>query len=311
MAKSRKDLLLAKRRVLAMLPFIIINYTFAIIMLVFSAIAYYRIYSVNDDYQISQDTDLIDKNNGINDQKCNEYIGNILNGEFNKNFTLIFELDIKHGKNDVTLEKFIDSVSVGFAFSITAVLFLTIFLIISIIFFFKYVKPSDEVIKANPEHLSNRNHWITTCFMIFKIVSIILIEIYLVISSIISASYQSDVFDNVHYYYDICLVDEELKQKFKKEYEYCWGLNSKLAVFYIFTSLFVFIDIISIVIAILSKNYNVWTLILNKISRGKYKYEEVDINKGFIVPQASVVKDDEAPEEDLIGAINEADDDNQ
>lgn len=308
MAKSRKDLLLAKRRVLAMLPFICINFSFAIIMIVFSSIAYYRVYTINDDYQINSTYIEEDIYSLSADPECKVYIENIEDKErqFNKNFTRIFKLDEEKGDNKVTLEKFIDSISVSFAFSITAVLFLTIFLIMSIVFYFKYAKPSDEVIKANPEHLSNRNHWITTCFMIFKIVSIILIEIYLVISSLISISYQSDVFDNVHYYYENCL--KEKKDKFKKEYKYCWGLNSKLAVFYIFTALFVFVDIISIIIATLSKNYNVWSFILNKITRGKYEYEEVDINKGFIIPQASVVKDDESPEEDLIGAINEADD---
>ena len=307
MAKSRKDLLLAKRRVLAMLPFICINFSFAIIMLVFSAIAYYRVYKINDDYLIqpyhyignAKNSDCLDRI-----KKINEF-------SYNSNFTQIFDLDKDHGKNDVTLEKFIDSISVGFAFSITAVLFLTIFLIMSIVFYFKYVIPSDEVIKANPEHLSNRNHWVTTCFMIFKIVSIILIEIYIVISSLISISYQSDVFDPVHEYYEDCLENETIKKKFKKDYEYCWGIESKLNVFYTFVFLFVFVDIISIVIVTLSKNYNVWSFILNKISRGKYEYEEIDINKGFIVPQASVVKDDETPEEDLIGAINEADDDLQ
>ena len=307
MAKSRKDLLLAKRRVLAMLPFICINFSFAIIMLVFSAIAYYRVYKINDDYLIqpyhyignAKNSDCLDRI-----KKINEF-------SYNSNFTQIFDLDKDHGKNDVTLEKFIDSISVGFAFSITAVLFLTIFLIMSIVFYFKYVIPSDEVIKANPEHLSNRNHWVTTCFMIFKIVSIILIEIYIVISSLISISYQSDVFDPVHEYYEDCIENETIKKKFKKDYEYCWGIESKLNVFYTFVFLFVFVDIISIVIVTLSKNYNVWSFILNKISRGKYEYEEIDINKGFIVPQASVVKDDETPEEDLIGAINEADDDLQ
>ena len=309
MAKSRKDLLLAKRRVLAMLPFICINFSFAIIMLIFSAIAYYRLYTINDDYQIEPDDF---KEKFTSETKCFVFRNNMINPIFEKNFTLIFELDKEHGENEVTLEKFIDSVSVGFAFSITAVLFLTIFLIMSIVFYFKYATPSDEVIKANPEHLSNRNHWVTTCFMIFKIVSIILIEIYLVISSLISISYQSDVFDPVHDYYENCFKsDEELKKEFKTEYEYCWGIESKLNVFYTFTYLFVFVDIISIIIVTLSKNYNVWSFILSKISRGKYEYEEIDVNKGFIIPQASVVKDDEAPEEDLIGAINEADDDLQ
>lgn len=305
MAKSRKDLLLAKRRVLSMLPFICINFVFSIVMIVFSSIAYYRVYTINDEYTILPNAFRMNES----EEECDVYIKNINNPYFQNNFTQIFKLDQIHGKNDVTLEKFIDSISVGFAFSITAVLFLGIFLIISVIFYFKYVKPSDEVIKANPEHLSNRNHWVTTCFMIFKIVSIILIEIYLVISSLISISYQSDIFDPVHFYYKTCLFEEKEKEKFKNEYEYCWGLNSKLAIFYIFTGLFVFTDIISIIFATLSKNYNVWSFLLNKISRGKYEYEEVDINKGFIVPQASVVKDDETPEEDLIGAINEADDD--
>ena len=309
MAKSRKDLLLAKRRVLAMLPFICINFAFTIVMIVFSAIAYYRVTTINDDYTILPNDFSVDNTKNIS-EKCNKYQSNIRSLKYQHNFTQIFELDINHGENDATLEKFIDSISVGFAFSITAVIFLSIFLILSIIFYFKYVKPSDEVIKANPEHIASRNHWITTCFMIFKIVSIILIEIYLVISSLISISYQSDIFDPVHYYHENCLFNEE-KQRFKEKYEYCWGLNSKLGIFYLFTGLFVITDIISVIFAALSKNYNVWSFLLHKISRGKYEYEEVDINKGFIIPQASVVKDDETPEEDLIGAINEADDDNQ
>ena len=69
------------------------------------------------------------------------------------------------------------------------------------------------------------------------------------------------------------------KKIFKKEYEYCWGIESKLNVFYTFTYLFVFVDIISIIIVTLSKNYNVWSFILNKISRGKYEYEEIDIKE--------------------------------
>ena len=172
MAKSRKDLLLAKRRVLAMLPFICINFSFAIIMIVFSSIAYYRVYTINDDYQINSTYIEEDIYSLSAEQSCQKYKNHILgiDGNYNDNFTLIFELDKEQGDNKVTLEKFIDSISVGFAFSITAVLFLTIFLIMSIVFYFKYAKPSDEVIKANPEHLSNRNHWITTCFMIFKIV---------------------------------------------------------------------------------------------------------------------------------------------
>ena len=216
MAKSRKDLLLAKRRVLAMLPFICINFSFAIIMLVYSAIAYYRVYTINDDYQIGPTIfNFIDELYSPGD--CKDRIDKIRKGyEYEYNFTLIFDLDKDHGENDVTLEKFIDSVSVGFAFSITAVLFLTIFLIMSIVFYFKYVKPSDEVIKANPEHLSNRNHWVTTCFMIFKIVSIILIEIYLVISSLISISYQSDVFDPVHDFYENCIYKNNKKKYLKK-----------------------------------------------------------------------------------------------
>ena len=309
MAKSRKDLLLAKRRVLAILPFICINFSFAIIMIVFSWIAYYRLNTINNDYQISKNTAFIETDIGIDDPKCNHYKDNILNGQYNNNFTQIFDLDKEHGNNHVTLAKFIESVSVGLAFSITAVVFLTIFLLMLIPLYFIYVKPSDEIIKANPKHLSNGKHYKTTCFMIFKFVLIIFIEIYLVISSFISISYQSNAFYAIHYYYKICLQSNDKKKEFKKEYEYCWGLNNKLAVFYIFTALFVLVEMISIIIVILSKNYNVWSLILNKISGGKYEYEEVDINKGFIVPKESVVKDDEIPQENLIGgAINEVDD---
>ena len=306
MCKNGKDLLLAKRRVLAMLPFIIINFSFAIIMLVFSAIAFHRVNTINEDYQISSGT-ITEISSGPNDI-CKEIIRNINNELYHHNFTQIFMLDKEHDGNHVTLEKFIESISVVFAFSINAVVFFTIFLLISIVFYCIYAKPSDEVIKANPKHLSNRNHCLTTCFIIFKTVSIILIELYLVIYTLLSISYQSNVFENVHVFYEKCTFGRD-KNVFKNKYKYCWELNSKLNVFYIFTALFIFADILSIIITILSKHYNVWSLILNKISRGKYEYEDVDVLKGFIVPQGSVVKDDEAPEEDLIGAINDVNDD--
>ena len=89
-----------------------------------------------------------------------------------------------------------------------------------------------------------------------KIISIDIIASFLAISSFVSYSLKSDVFDNVHYFHENCLNDKNDEKRFKTNYINCWRINTKLTVFYVFLSLFIITDIISIILYILSKNYN-------------------------------------------------------
>ena len=286
MPNGGKDLLLAKRRVIAMIPFLCINFIFSIIILVFISLTHKLIKKINNDYKIGKN-DYIIKEISL----CTSIRNKI---SINDGFTFVFELN-KVGEED--FDKLKKSVKVGFNFSIGAICFITLFLIISIYFFFKYAKISDEKIKTNPEHIPNRTHWITTSYMALKIASIAVIESFLAISSLVSYSLRYDVFDNVHSFHENCLNSKKEEKKFKSDYIYCWRVNTYLTVFYVFLSLFIITDIISIVLAILSKNYNVWSLLLNKISCGYYPYKEIDIDKGFIVPQDSVVRDNDNPDD--------------
>ena len=108
--------------------------------------------------------------------------------------------------------------------------------------------------------------------MALKIASIDIIASFLYISSFVLYSLKSDVLDNVHSFHENYLNSQKEEKKFKSDYIYCWRINTKLTVFYVFLSLFIITDIISIILYILSKNYNVWSLLLSKISFGYYPY---------------------------------------
>ena len=282
MANGGKDLLLAKRRVVAMIPFLCINFIFSIIILAFISKTHTLIKKINNEYKIGK------KDYNIKEITPCTAIKNKI--QLNDDFIFVFDLN-KVGEED--FDKLKKSVTVCFNFSIGALCFITFFLIISIYFFFKYAKFSDDKIKTNPEHMPNRSHWITTSYISLKILSIAVIESFLAISSFVSYSLKSDIFDNVHSFHENCLNSREEEKKFKSDYICCWRINTKLTVFYVFLSLFIITDIISIILVILSKNYNVWNLLLNKISFGYYPYKEIDIDKGFIIPQDSVVRDND------------------
>ena len=297
MGYGKQDLLLAKRRTIAMLPFLSINFIFSIIIFVFISKTHKSIKKIND-YKFGE-SDYNIKDIAL----CLNYKNEAKN---ENDFIFIFDLN-KVGEED--FDKLKKSVKVCFNFSIGALCFIIFFLLISIYFFFIFVKISDEKIKTNLEHIPNRSHWITTFYMTLKIISIAIIESFLAISSFVSYSLKSDVFDNVHYFHENCLNDKKDEKRFKTNYINCWRINTKLTVFYIFLTLFIITDILSIILVILSKNYNVWSLLLNKISFGYYPYKEIDIDKGFIVPQERVVKDNENPDEDTnIGVIKDEDD---
>ena len=44
---------------------------------------------------------------------------------------------------------------------------------------------------------------------------------------------------------------------------------------------------LSLILTILAKKYNIWSWLLSKITFGKFKYNEIEENKGSIVPQKS------------------------
>jgi len=53
--ENGNDLLLAKRRIIAIFPFLLLNFSFSVTMIVFSSILYYRVNSMRDDYIIEYD----------------------------------------------------------------------------------------------------------------------------------------------------------------------------------------------------------------------------------------------------------------
>ena len=215
--------------------------------------------------------------------------------EYKSNFTETFELNMKF---DEKLEKLIESVSIGLAFSITGLIFLTLFLIIGICFIIIYARHSDEIIKSNPNHLANLKHCPTTCFFITKVLVMVFIEVYIVIGCFLSIINKSDLFDNVYKFRDNCINIEKEKERFKSKYEYCWTINGILSVFCILSTFFILTDIISVGAFIFSKNYNIWSYIWSIFCKN-YKYEEVEISKGIIITQETVVRDNKVPEEDI------------
>ena len=315
MGESKVDLLLAKRRILALLPFSLITFGLSIIMVVFSAIATYKLNKIRDDYTIERDmfkfkydyiNNYMDNSLSENEQFCKDTIKTI--GAIN-NFTIIFELN--QVKNN--LNKVIIYAEANLGFSIVTQSFTTPFLIIMGFCSCAYISSSDNKIRANPAHIPNKKHWVTTCLIIFKILSSSLIYIFLIIYALISNLANPNLFDGIYKFHQNCVLEND-KTKFKNKFIYCWNVYDTLTKYLIFVFLFIILDIISLVLVIFSKKYNIWSFILNKISGGKFKYKEVDDSKGFIIPQNKVLEDnkliDDSSEvhEEIVGAINESED---
>ena len=292
MAKSQIDLLLAKRRTLALLPFSLINLGLSIIMIVFSGISSYRLLKIRDDYIIEREMfkykynytkNYVDNYISTNEEFCIDTIDRIKNIN---NFTIIFQLN----KQKKELNKEIDNLSACLAFSITAVTSLVLFSSILGCFICIYVIPSNDKIRKKPSYAPNKKHCVTTCFVIFKIIVFILNDIYILIFTLISFFSSKNLFKNIYRFQQYCVID---KLGFKNEFIYCWNLYISLKKYVLFALLFVISDIISDVFIILSKNHNVWSFILSKISGGKFKYEKVEEYKGIIIPKNEEVKDDQ------------------
>ena len=266
MKENGNDLLLAKRRMIVIFPFIILNFGISITMIVFSSILFYRINAMRDDYKIEYNDYQYE-----NTQECNDISGNLKN---NKNFSSFFNI----ASNLTKLE---NPVAHCMAYSITSVTFLTLFLLISGCLMLKYVRKSDEEIKQNPSFIPNKKHICTLCFIIIKIIFNILIQICLITFLCVTFSvYTPKIFEGVYNFADKCVKN---KDSFKKKYFYCWGFETPFHIYTFFTIINLILDIISFIFIYMSEKYNVWSFILHKLTCGKFEYIEVDY-KGFIIP---------------------------
>lgn len=288
-SKGKKDLLLAKRRVLVVSPFLIIDFAFSIVMIVFSGITLYRLIQLRDDYKIGEN----DYTYYNNKEEC---INTKKSINLNQNFTKVFEIIKKESKYPL-----LNSVEGCLGYSIAAVVFDSILLLFLFFFICIYVRPSDEKIKSNISHVSNKNHCVTLIFFILKCITYAYMDFHLIKFFIYSIS-DRKILKNVFDFYENCVIE---KEKFKKNYSYCWEINGPLNKYYIFMILFIIADIISIILTILAQNYNVWGLLLYLITFGKYEYKKVDANLGFVIPPNSVNKDDEKIDDLIVGSVND------
>ena len=154
--ENGNDLLLAKRRMIAIFPFLIFNFAISL---------FYRINAMRNNYKIEYNDYQYE-----NIQECNSISEEIKN---NNNFSSAFNI----ASNLTKLE---NPIAHCMGYSITSVTFLTGFLIISGFLMLKYTRKSDEEIKENPSFIQNNKHICTTCFIILKLIFSILIEICLI-----------------------------------------------------------------------------------------------------------------------------------
>ena len=285
--ENGNDLLLAKRRILVIFPFFLLNLAVSITMLVFISIVFYRINEIKYNYKIEYNDYQYENN-----QECNIISNKIRN---NNNFTEVFNI-VKN------LSKIENPVGQSLGYSITGVSFLTGFLLISMCLIVKYARPSDEKIEENPSFIPNKNHPCTTCFIVLKIFYIVFIQVCLITSLCVMLSmFYSNLFKTVYNFADKCVKD---KDSFKKKYSYFWGIGTPLSIYTIFVVLNLSLDITSVIFINLTEKYNVWSCIFNKLTCGKYEYKDVDY-KGFINPQE---REEEEESKNIIGgAINEND----
>ena len=285
MGDKGKDLFLAKRRILAMLPFIVINFGLSVVMVVFGALASNRIETIKEDYRIkivnSTHTFNIISSNSI----CDRYKNYYTNDENFTNFTNFFGVDSK-------FETLYDGTLYLFGYSIVSVTYLTSLLIAIIILACCYIK-SDDIIKQNKYNRPNNKHICTLIFMIIKLG--LFLHLYIkIIQHLVRTikSYNSKFFKNVYDFHDICIDN---KSKFKEKYCYCWSFQNHLNMLYLFIFLFFIVDIIAMILTVLSQFYNVWQCLLSYITCGKYEYISVEsINQSFFDEKEKRDEDDDS-----------------
>ncbi len=285
---EKKDLLLAKRRISAIFPFLIINLFLSIFMTMLTATSYSKIDDINDEYWLRDY--YLQPDNYINIDFCNNY----KRESISMNFSIFFRM---HSKDEKTMENLDDAIAGCIGVSAICFFFLLILSGLGGYYYYKYVYPSDDTLKENPEYFPNKRHPKTTCFCIFKGILFLWLDVFLFIYLIIADSINEDFFDDVYNFHDYCLK-ERAKEKFREEYTYCWEIEGPLDFFTACSFFFLFFDLMSIAFFSLSKNYNVWSYIRYKITCGKYPYKEIDFLPGFIVPQNQVVQDNKSPDQD-------------
>ena len=261
MGNQRKDLFLAKRRVLAILPFIIINFCISIILLVFSIIIKYRLNIINTKYLSSN----YDYHNCIvnNNNECKIYDDNISK---NKNFSEVFKIESNSYKLEDNIKNFFHNLIISTSY-------FSLLLIIISILYKRYVKPYFDI-KKNPFNKPNKKHFITLMFIIFKCCLSLHLYIVFIIEFLNTFKlYNLNIFENVDFFYNTCTSKNE---DFKSNYSYIWNYKIFLILFFIFLAAFFLFDIIGIVFSFLAYCYNVWTLILSLITCGKYLYIPVE-----------------------------------
>jgi hypothetical protein len=279
---SENDLLLAKRRMVVMFPFLLINFIFSIVMVISSVIVRDKMNEIRNEYKIGEN----DYNYDLNIEECVK-LGKQIKESKIKNITEAFKV------NTDDLKKVYQSVDASFVFSITCFGLISLFLVISICLTYKYARFSDEKIKENPDHTPNNKHYSTNCFYLVKITILSLFEIFLLTSFFLTISkFDTKLFQNIYYFADKCVTN---KESFKKKYSNFWEIKIPLNMYYIFIILFIVSDITSIVLKKLAKKYNIWSLILSLITCKKHKYIEIENSKGFIIPQEKDAKDNDIP----------------
>ena len=285
---SENDLLLAKRRMVVIFPFLLINFIFSIVMVISSVVVRDKINEIKNEYIIQEN----DFDYFHNITECVK-LGSKIKASTIKNITVVFKV------NSTNLKKISESVQASFTFSVTSFGLISLFLVIAICLTYKYARFSDEKIKENPNHTPNNKHYSTNCFYLAKFTILSLFEIFLITSLILTISkLDTKLFQDIYFFADKCVIN---KESFKKKYSSFWEFKTPLNMYYIFVILFIVSEIISNVLKKLAKKYNVWSLILSLITCNKYKYIEVENSKGFIIPQEKVATDNDTP--DNIGKI--------
>lgn len=284
---SENDLFLAKRRMVVIFPFLLINFIFSIVMVISSVIVRDKFEEIRYDYKLKE----TDFDYDISISECSKFDSYIKKSKIG-NITDVLKV------NETELKRVYESVDSSFTFSVSSFGLISLFLVISICLTYKYARFSDEKIKETPNHTPNNKHYSTNCFHIAKVTILSLFEIFLLTSLFLTISkFDTKLFQNLYNFADKCVINKDL---FRKKYSNFWEIKTPLHLYYTFTILFIIFDVISIVLTKLTKKYNVWSLILSLITCKKYKYVEIENGKGFIIPQEKTPSDNDNPDNKII-----------
>ena len=270
--EPKRDLLLAKRRILVITPFLICLLIYLVIILFICRQTSRDFFTINYAYAINFDNYTKQDNA---DSFCKEFP----NDKNYYNFTSLFNI-----KNEI-LSKFEAYSDEGIGYCFYPISITVLFLLICFVFMYIYVRKSDEKIREDPIYEHNNSHPITTVFYLIRTILLAIQHILFAISSYNFSNYnEKEIFPKVFDYMEKCITD---KKKFKKDFYNCWQIRDLINTFNAFVFLLFVFDLLSLILTILAKKYNIWSWLLSKITFGKFKYNEIEENKGSIVPQKS------------------------